>query len=56
MARLNGLSLTGSIGVLIRAKKEGYRFSMPDVINRMKKKGIRLSDRVIKVALEQTQE
>lgn len=54
IARLSNLSLTGSIGILIRAKREGYSFSMPDAIERMKKQGIRLSERVIRVALEQT--
>jgi predicted nucleic acid-binding protein len=37
IARLSNLSLTGSIGILIRAKKEDYSFSMPDAIERMKK-------------------
>jgi predicted nucleic acid-binding protein len=55
VARLSGLSLTGAIGILIRAKREGYLFSMPKAIDKMKKKGIRLSDRVIKVALEQSE-
>jgi len=56
VARLSNLSLTGSIGILIRAKREGYSFSMPEAIERMKKKGIRLSERVIRVALEQTKD
>jgi predicted nucleic acid-binding protein len=53
VARLNNLSITGSIGILIRAKKEGYSFSIEAAIERMRKKGIRLSERVIKIALEQ---
>ncbi|HAI67969.1 MAG TPA: DUF3368 domain-containing protein [Gammaproteobacteria bacterium] len=54
VAQLSGLSVTGSIGILIRAKKEGYSFSMQDAIEQMLKQGIRLSEPIIKVALEQT--
>ncbi len=34
VARLNGLKLTGSIGVLIRAKQDGFDLSMHEAINR----------------------
>ena len=51
IARLNGLSLTGSIGVLIRAKQEGFAFSMQEAINRMQSHGIYLSQKVIDFAL-----
>ena len=53
IARLNGLKLTGSIGVLIRAKKCGLDFSMSEIINRMQSQGIYLSQRVIDFALRQ---
>jgi predicted nucleic acid-binding protein len=53
IARLNNLSLTGSIGILIRADKEGYLFSMRDAIKNMQTRGIWLSDSVIKFALQQ---
>ncbi len=53
IARLNGLDVTGSIGVLIRAKKEGLPFSMRYAIEQMREKGIWLSERVIRVALTQ---
>jgi predicted nucleic acid-binding protein len=53
IARLNNLSLTGSIGILIRASKEGYLFSMRDAIKNMQTRGIWLSDSVIKFALQQ---
>ncbi|MDA3896628.1 MAG: DUF3368 domain-containing protein [Desulfobacteraceae bacterium] len=56
VARLNGLSLTGSIGVLIRAKKIGLNFLMQDVINRMQSNGIYLSRKVIDFALRQFNE
>jgi len=52
IARLYNLKVTGSIGVLIRAKQEGFSFSMKDAIFNMKQQGIWLSDKVIKFALE----
>ncbi|QTA84848.1 DUF3368 domain-containing protein [Desulfonema magnum] len=54
IARLNGLDVTGSVGVLIRAKKEGLPFSMKYAVEQMQRKGIWLSERVIKIALTQT--
>ncbi len=56
IARLKDLSVTGSIGILLRAKSEGYRFSMQEAIARMKARGIWLSDRVIAFALMQAGE
>jgi predicted nucleic acid-binding protein len=56
IARLNDLSVTGSIGILLRAKREGYQFSMPEAINRMKERGIWLSDRVTAFALAQAED
>lgn len=40
IARLNGLCLTGSIGVLLRAKHKGIVFSMTEAIDRMQSKGL----------------
>ena len=56
VARLSGLSLTGSIGILLRAKREGYPFSMQQAISQMLNRGIRLSPTVINFALEQAGE
>lgn len=56
IARLNGLTVTGSIGILLRAKSEGHPFSMEEAIDRMKARGIWLSDRVITFALTQAGE
>ena len=56
IARLNGLQVTGSIGVLIRAKRAGFDFSMREATNRMRSKGIYLSKKVIDFAIEQTGE
>lgn len=56
IARLNGLKLTGSIGVLIRAKQDGFDFSMREAINRMQSQGVYLSQRVVDFALKQVNE
>jgi predicted nucleic acid-binding protein len=56
IARLNGLSVTGSIGILLRARREGYQFSMREAVDRMRAHGIWLSDRVVAFALTQTGE
>ncbi len=56
IARLHDLNLTGSIGILIRAKKSGFSFSMKDAINNMTEKGIWLSRGVIEFALTETGE
>lgn len=55
-ARLHGLALTGSVGILLRALREGYTFSMRSAIERMRAHGIRLSTRVIDFALTQAAE
>lgn len=51
VARLSGLTLTGSIGVLIKARQQGYPVSIPQAINRMREHGIWLSDAVVRFAL-----
>ncbi|NER22640.1 MAG: DUF3368 domain-containing protein [Symploca sp. SIO1C2] len=56
IARLSGLSVTGSIGILLRAKQEGYPISMQQAISQMLNRGIRLSSAVINFALEQALE
>jgi len=53
---LSGLELTGSIGVLIRAKQNAIDFSMRKAITRMQAQGIYLSQRVIAFALGQANE
>jgi predicted nucleic acid-binding protein len=51
VARLSNLSVTGSIGVLLKAKSMGYPVSVPDAIRRMREHGIWLSQDVIRFAL-----
>ena len=51
VARLTGLTLTGSIGILIKAKQTGFDVSMEEAISRMRQHGIWLSESVIAFAL-----
>ena len=55
-ARLSGLTVTGSIGILLRAKTLGYPLSMADAIRRMRQRGIWLSDNVVEFALREARE
>jgi len=56
MARLHGLALTGSVGILLRAKREGQIPSMRAALDRMKAQGIWLGNRVIAFALHESGE
>lgn len=56
IAQLSGLSLTGSIDVLLKAKQRGYSFSMQQAIQRMQDRGVWLSQKVIQFALKQAEE
>lgn len=51
VARLSNLSVTGSIGILLKAKEIGYQISIPEAVNRMRERGIWLSQEVIRFAL-----
>jgi len=53
VARLSGLALTGSVGVLIKARQSGYDVSVPEAIERMREHGIWLSNEVVRYALAQ---
>ena len=56
VARLSGLTLTGSLGILIRAKQEGYPLSIREAVERMKQRGIWLSDVLVVSALSRAGE
>ncbi len=57
VARLSGLSLTGSLGIIICAKRNGnISFPLRDIINRMQTQGIYLSEKIISFALQQVDE
>jgi predicted nucleic acid-binding protein len=49
--RVSNLDVTGSIGILIKAKSAGYPVAMSDALNRMRERGIWLSKDVISFAL-----
>ena len=51
IARLNGLKVTGSLGILIRAKKQGLIDNLTECIARMRDKGIWISPSLIQQAL-----
>lgn len=50
VARLSGLTVTGSIGVVLRAMAEGYPLDLEAAIVGMRSHGIWLSDRVVEEA------
>ena len=56
MARLCGLKLTGSVGILLRAKKEGLLPNVKMALQRMQAQGIWLSQTVIDFALTEARE
>lgn len=56
IARLSKLSLTGSIGILLKAKAMGYPILIPEALNRMRARGIWLSEGVVRFALERSRQ
>jgi predicted nucleic acid-binding protein len=56
VARLNGLSVTGSIGVLLRARRQGHGVSLRAAIDRMRARGMWLGDDVVRFALREAGE
>jgi len=53
VARLCELDVTGSVGVLLKARRLGYAVSMAEALQRMRLQGIWLSDKVAQFALAQ---
>lgn len=51
VARLCGLDLTGTIGVLLKAKRLGYVVAVPEALARMRAQGIWLSEQVVRFAM-----
>ena len=56
IARLSRLNLTGSIGILLKAKQQGYPVVIETAIENMLARNIRLSNSVISFALQQAGE
>ena len=50
------LSVTGTLGVLIRAKKQGYISELKPIIQEMVEKNIFISEKLMKLCLEQVSE
>ena len=46
-----GLTLTGTLGILLRAKKEGHLDLIAPLLDELKKKGVWLSEQVVKNVL-----
>lgn len=53
VARLCGLDVTGSVGILLKARRLGFDVSIALALQRMQAQGIWLGDQVIKFALAQ---
>jgi predicted nucleic acid-binding protein len=56
VARLSGLQLTGSIGILLKTKQQDASFSVRTAIENMRNHNIRLSETVVTFALRQANE
>ncbi|MBP7865801.1 MAG: DUF3368 domain-containing protein [Acidobacteria bacterium] len=52
VARLHNMKLTGSIGILLKARAKRFPVSIPDALRNMREKGIWLSEKVIQFALD----
>ena len=50
------LPVTGTLGVLIKAKQKGYINELKPILNRMIEKGIYISDSLIELCLKQVAE
>ena len=55
-AKLSGLRVTGSVGILLRARREGVPFSMRAALEKMRDRGVWLGQRVVDYALAQAGE
>jgi len=51
VARLHGLKITGSLGILLRAKREGLISELRPAVERMRSHGIRLGNGLIAAVL-----
>ena len=56
VARTMGLEVVGSIGVLLRAKREGFLAEIKPSLEAMQAQGIRLSERLLEFALQEAGE
>ncbi len=55
VARLSGLELTGTVGLLLKAKQKGYQLSVSEALQSMRSHGIWLSDKLVQLALMESE-
>lgn len=55
-AKYLGLKVTGTIGVLLKAKRMGVIISVKDAVDQIRNNGFYISEHVIKMAIEQAGE
>lgn len=55
-AKYLGLPVTGTMGVLLKAKREGYITEIASIIEEMRRKGFYISDNLVNMVLEQAGE
>lgn len=55
-AKYLGLKVTGTLGVLLRAKKEGIIPSVKEAVNKIQKNGFYIEESIYKLVLEQANE
>lgn len=55
-AKYLNLNVTGTLGILIKAKQKGYINELKPILEEMVEKHIYLSDKLIKMCLEQVGE
>ena len=56
IARICGLQVTGSIGILLKAKQQGYPVPVREALDNMQRQGIWLSRRLMTFALQESGE
>ena len=55
-AKYLGLTVTGTLGVLLKAKKSGINFSVKDAINKLQANGFYIDSKIVKLVLNQAEE
>lgn len=56
VARIHGLKVTGSLGILLKAKNHGLVTNISDCISRMRERGIWMSDELVAAVIRQAGE
>ena len=55
-AKYLGLTVTGTLGGLLKAKKSGIIFSVKDAINKLQANGFYIDSKIVKLVLNQAEE